>query len=873
MSVAISESLQQPHTHHDHSGDVRLSANSGWVNWKPYLHLLWREWRILRWWVLASLILTSTTMILFAVFLGRLGPNDLSYPNFLMFLYAQSFFAPGTLLIGALSSSFAQDREDISFPWCTSLPIHWGQSMAIKLVSIGAGGIACWAIALTLSTLIGEMIRPTQAIAYEAPDLKVGLGPGSASVVFTLFFVFFSLSLIGIQLCRQATNGVLLAICLSILFIPLWHFGFDQLAVRYGPRGNSFAFTVIAIGGLQLFCGGLFLAIAGYLYRWRWYTGMYSKLTPKNLLARRHSQTTDAVDTWPLSWHVPSQQAALFWLAWKKTWQAWWWVPIVVSLILLGAILQGRANNAPYFFAPLGLLLLPVFIGLDAIWSFHGERGGEPESFLAERGVSPYRNWWSRYLISTVGGTLVFLGSLYTLHVLDSIVRGNSIMLVPSSPQRPFVTLLIVGAHAFTGVCLFAGQIFRRWQLASIAVAFGVIVFFFLVNSAIATSGYVGGLLCFGLAFTAIPLSWYLSKQAAIRWQPNLDWVYPVYLSVVLIGIVFVVPWSRVWVLPPPVTALAVGRAIPPFTVPNLPEHNLEPLLSREVLFTWTDVRSLFARASADRLQSAANELRPKLKQGLEQAQRSSIPMHKVQISDVSNARAYFDSLGLTAFTALEIGDMETVELALKLRLKILTDLRPVSGICGFDSLQFEFLEGMEKNASTAALQRLKRLLGQDPSLLSDPVESAQALWKNSMEAQASFLYRNAKDINEGKVRQGLWSDNPITQSDAFLVQTRLGNSFVEEFGMIDVLSPADLLPAFELERSRREISFVYRNLQRYLTTGEVTPGLRYREADFGGLSFVDDLSWQVEHWDRQWKALARLEARLAQLPETMENP
>ncbi len=875
MSLAISETLQEPQSHHGHSGDVRLSANSRWVNWRQYQHLLWREWRILRWWLVAAVTLTLTTMTLSAVFLT--GPEGLLYRDFLVLLYTQSLIAPGTFLIGALSSSFAQDREDISFQWCTSLPVHWAQSITVKLFGACAGAVVslvvCWVMALMLSTLFDESLRPSEAIAVDEPiNARLVLFGGISSVVFTFFFVTYSVSLIGIQLCRQATNGVFLALCLSIGFLTLWYFGFREIAERYGPRGNSFAYTVVAIFGSPLICGCLFLAVASYLYRWRWYAGMYSPVAPKNFLAERQEKTLSVVDTWPLTWRVPSQQQALFWLAWRKAIQAWWWMPILVSLILLGVLMRGQSVVELYFLVPLGFLLLASFIGLGAVWSFYGERGGEAESFLAERGVSPSRHWWSHYLISTVGGTLVFLGSLFALHVLDSLIRGESILFVPESQHRPFVILLIVGAHAFTGVCLLAGQTFRRWQLAIIAVAFAVIVFCFLLGSAIATSGYVGGLLCFGLAFTGLPLSWYLSKRAAIRWQPNLDLVFPVFATIVVIGSVFMVPWVRVWVLPPSVTTLAVGRAIPSFNVPSLPAHDLEPLLSREVLFAWTDIRSLFAKTSADKLQSAANELRPKLKQCLEQAHRSSIPMHKVQDSDVINARAYFDSLGPTAFAALEIGDMETAELALKLRLKILTDLRPVSGICDLDSLQSEFLEGLERNASDEALQRLKRLLGQHPSLLSDAPESAKTLWENSMEAQASFLYRNARDLLKGKVTQVARSNDSLLESDTWLAQTKFGSWYRETARMhIDVL-PFELATDLEEERFRREVSFVYRNFQRYLSSGEVAPGLFYQELELGGICFMDDLSGQVLNWDRQWKTLAVLEARMAQLPEIFEN-
>ncbi|MBL8889980.1 MAG: hypothetical protein JNL67_08375 [Planctomycetaceae bacterium] len=66
-----------------------------------------------------------------------------------------------------------------------------------------------------------------------------------------------------------------------------------------------------------------------------------------------------------------------------------------------------------------------------------------------------------------------------------------------------------------------------------------------------------------------------------------------------------------------------------------------------------------------------------------------------------------------------------------------------------------------------------------------------------------------------------------------------------------------------EEERFRREIGHVDRDFQRYLRTGEVAQRLSERKLDFGRPSFDDKLSWQVVNWDRQWQALARLEARM----------
>jgi len=807
MSIVVSETpAERPLTATFECGYTK-STSLPWTSWQPMMHLLWREWRILRWWLVASFALAATTMMLSAAFLGGQGPTSGQYAELLVLLYAQSLIAPGTFLIGALSSSFANDREDKSFQWCTSLPVHWAQSMIVKLCLSCIGAMVSWWIALILTTLIGATIRPIEPLVVEAAnDSRLALAlykATSSAAVFAIFFATYSLSLVGIQICRQATNGVFLAICLSVAFLTLWSFGFTEVARRY-DREYSITYALLTFFGSLLMCGCLFLAVASWLYRWRWYRGMYSNVAPQNYLADQQAITADSIDHWPLRWSVPNQQQALFWLAWKKAVQAWWWVPLLVCIILFGSLVADRSGNALTFLVPLGFLLLATFIGLGSIWSYYGERGGEAESFLAERGVSPTRHWWSRYLVATVGGTLVFLSALYLLQLMDSVTRGETIVLIPPNPQLRYLTLLIAGVHAFTGVCLFAGQTFRRWQLAIIAVVFGAVVFTFLLGSAMAMAGYFGGLFCFGLVLTAIPLSWCLSRQSLVRWQPNMDWVFPLFATVVVTASVIMIPWVRLWVLPPQATELSVGRDIPSFTVPSLPRHDMQPLLSKEILYPWNDVRTLFANVNSDELRTASKSLRSQLRQYLDLAQSSTTPMTETKISDVGNLRSYFNSLGETAFVALEIGDAETAELALKLRVKILTDLRPISGLFDFDSLQTEFLEALRTKASVGALQLLRKLVLQDERLLSDAPELARTIWVKSIEAQTSFVYRNGNDLANARSPAKMSRD-----SDVWLAQTQLGRSFRHVFGI------GGDFPLFELAAKMEKNDFFVRSALR----------------------------------------------------------
>ncbi len=571
MSVALSES-----PNHESiatiAGQAKRSTRVGRRIWTPYSYLLWREWKNLRWWFPASLGLTLMIMVLFVLPLtGR--PLELGdYLDFQRLLFLQSMFAPTIFLLGALAGCFANEREESGFEWCTTLPIHWAQSLGMKWLCTAIGAVLCgvigWYFAIFLE---GWLPRPQLWNAERIAIYRAYSHPfPPVNYLATLCLVIYSLSLVCILVFRRVASGALAAVALSGLFISLLLsgvFGGFESTHLWGDLQRGDFRRVLANPGLY---GGILLVVAAGLYRWRWFAGMYANLSPIGRLSLPKAAEQNVADAWPLSWSAPNQQQVLFWLASKKAVQAWLWLPLAVVAIFVGHHARGQFFNAFSFLTPLGLLMLVVFTGLGSIWSFFGERGGESESFLAERGVSPTRYWWSRYLVAVIGSIVVLCGMMTLIWMVEQYMLNRSLPYVSWQEQLPFVATLVLGVHALGLACLLAGQTFRTWQIAVFAVGVAAIVLAFLLDVAVRSSGYWGPGVCFGLVVSAAPLSRWLTRDMLVRWQAKLGWVFPTYAAVVLLVIVLTIPWVRVWMLPPAATELSEARVIPAFTVLQL---------------------------------------------------------------------------------------------------------------------------------------------------------------------------------------------------------------------------------------------------------------------------------------------------------------
>ncbi len=221
----------------------------------------------------------------------------------------------------------------------------------------------------------------------------------------------------------------------------------------------------------------------------------------------------------------------------------------------------------------------------------------------------------------------------------------------------------------------------------------------------------------------------------------------------------------------------------------------------------------------------------------------------------------------------MEIGDGETAEVALRLRRKILDGLQPVTGLYGLDAIQFEFFENLERTSSPEALQILTELHRQQPTLLSGDTEHAHAVWTEAMKAQFSYLYRLPRGEWTSTLRQvGSAPTVSIAASDELLGQTALGRSFIERMNLVKVILPESWWYSAEEARFQREIGYAYQIFRDYQKTDRLSTTQMPYDAEFGELNSRHNLLKQIETWDNQRKAWARLLARMNQLPEKPES-
>lgn len=873
MSVAVPQSIENQSPVGRISSDVWRSTE-GWqfseVRWqiaRPLVHLLWREWRLLSWWFLAAIVFPLTVMFLTALRFSSYFGLGGSYYELVLELSRQSLLAPMVFLVGSLVASFANERDDSSFIWCTTLPLRWRLPFGVKLFCAFGGALLCWLIVLPMEIVIGRLFRPTEDLMILLPAEQVFQYAFYSYFpqTFVYFFAAYLVAMVSIQLARQASNAVTLVGVIGICFATEWYsrvFGIlDRLPIVEYPS------TYDRLAQSPIVFGAVVLASAACLYRWRWLSGMYANIKPPTVVIQVLAPSSTFVDSWPVTWAPPAPRVALNWLAYKRIAPSWNLSLVAVFVANIGFLLLDRSLSQNFVLGPFAVLALFVLIGLGSIWTCHGERGGEAESFLAERGLSPSAYWWSRYWWHTVGGTLVFL-VLLAFSLILSLLRGERVF-TSYSPFEPHLLMLvwIVGIHAYSAACMLAGQTVRNWQFAMFQVGLGTVLLVFMVFIALEASGYPGVLVACSMVLTALPLSWWLSRATLVFWKPAFDWVFPVFSVVVIASVVFATPWVRIWVLPPPANELDFGRALPEFVVPGSIGNDLQPLVGHEVFFPTKSVASTLSSRDTVALKTTAIRSRRRLNELLADAVTVG---HKVSRSEISHpmildARQCFASASEIAVVALELGDAETAELALRLRAIILADVQPVTGIYEFDSLQVEFLETLDRRSSVEAIDVLKELYQKDPSLLPDNTEEFRQIWVKSMEAQLSYLHRNVVK-NGAKSATNANHNSAISASDAWFDNMNFTSVRNARFDVLGSLLPAAVWPDLEVERYRREVSADYRMLQDYLQKGHAIEYSSHdREIFVGVLSRRSSFAYQIKNWERQRIAMARLMSRLSQ--------
>ncbi len=890
LSVSAADSVVEPKSNLQWEWSVREDDRTVWLACPSLLSLLWRDGRALLFWLGVSCALSLLIMAWSMVtYLGnREAEVDFEALLMLRWLYLQAWLGPVMFLLGALASGFASERESTSFQWCSSLPVRWYESWLVKLILALIGAVVCWAICWYAAEIWGQYL-PWQRATLSQINSRRAL-PVEMAGYWPYVLAIYSVGVLYILLTRQVITGVFLAMSVSLVLLLAW--GEARLSVVNGlPTDTTqlYRFYLWLVDPLVLGLG--LLLLSGLVYRWRWNRGMYSSGWFGWLGGvRRATAAAGAVVAWGPVWRPPATAVALVWLAWRKVFLLWCWCGAAAFLLFLSGQVDRSGNTSPWLFAifPLSMLALFLLFGLSSVWSVVGERAGEPQSCLAERGVSPTAYWWSRYGVVVLGGVVLLTGLYVSLHELGRLTQRVA---VPPLPREGYVwTLLIFGlaVQAIGSLGMLAGQLLRSWELAIFGLIASTVLLLMLAFNAAETSGLAGLLWSWGLVLAVAPLSWAVTWLGLARWQPRMGWMYAVVVLGIIGASLLGVSWLRVQVLPPANPVLAQARRLPAIDANILhgfrhrhfqkfregvtPEETED--LRSAVRLAQSELEHLLAwieSCEAPDFDPATIDTRlgPRFRDTASASATESIPYEELTMGEMSELRVRFATLSENALIALQVGEWEVAELLLKLRVKLLSAARPIVGICGLDVHQHAFLESLSYRASDEAIVGLHAMLKKDPHLLTGDPAQAHQQWMAAMESQFSFIYRT------GFVPDDPGSDLVTSvdataglESDRWQRELQAGRSFHSRATLPWSLWPRSVQAAWERERYQREVGAAYAKFQNYCRTGRLPQDLS--ESDVGKRIANHRLFRQIDHWalERNLAAYITLGRAAALVPE-----
>ncbi len=402
-------------------------------------HLWWKEVRQVLPLVWMQLGLGVCFQLLFLF-----HPETAYVPRFLVFVGMPSLFAAGVgvLLVG-------QEKERRTLDWLRSLPVASRDLVAVKLATGLVALVAFWCLNSLLSAIL---ILP--AGRWPVPS------PADSWVVYAGWKYLWPLQSVFLLLAGFATAWIFRSSLVALLaLVPLSllpgaiAFGLNHLVQWPAETSSILNDPAPWMTAVALIVSSLPLLIVG------WRRGVRS-LAPEQVFEKRfswhwaRSRRWGEADIWARPCHAPAAM-----LSWQFVRQN---RPVLagIGLMLLAALgllatTPSLSSAQPAWAALLGLLAA-CWLGVLA---FAGDGVQDRIRFLADRGVSPAKVWWTRHapplsLLAMALGLMVLC--------LPAHVR---------SAQLPAAGVLL-----FAGAVLFAytvsqavGQVFRSSTIAAIA--------------------------------------------------------------------------------------------------------------------------------------------------------------------------------------------------------------------------------------------------------------------------------------------------------------------------------------------------------------------------------------------------------------------
>ncbi len=838
--------------------------------------LIWRERRNLQWWLLATTVMMLCiqvgTLILFPPY---------SLPNadaFRYLLYFQAIMAPIMFLIGCMAICFALELDEPGFQWTTAMPLRWEWVFFLKVGSIYLGASLAYGIALVTATLI-VTLTTLLGLLPEGGLSDVEIADKLRNLQDALYFgvlaawIGFPMMLIGVLTARTSANGVILGMFIMIGMVSVWSANLSSSALirdfRLEPERARWLELWLAVA-----VGSVSLSITAWMFRWRWRSGNDWQWSLPRILGRTSAAAVNV--TWRASEATSDARgewSMLLWLAVRRV--GWVGVGLVGLWVLTGiGVLADQANvwillpsisgGAIFASAFCGQILLTIWIAVQA---FVGDVNGEEAHFLAERGVHPTKLWLSRYLIHVVGPTSL---ALITWVVFWQTAPSSGDWQVVAGIQMVFML------HTTAVMGMLAGQSLRSWQVAVFSLALAGVFGFSLLMVSLEAGGFWGVGLNAVLWSLALPVSWFLTQSQLARWQPRLGWVFPS-VVVVLLGLsCLCLPLLRIAVLPASATELAQAKPLPTTRIWTLPTLNksdleshvpmasfLEELSKQNIRGVTAEKHQLFISGQMRSIEATAAAIRGCL-------DAEPLAWDRVRSTDVTHVTKCCQWLSKAAELAVLNGQVEIAEECLRLHSKILQGARPIAGLIGLSQDHSRQLIEFEKIPDEYWRPLVQRFPpDQWLSDLDEPQQ--QQVLREVTEAVFSFAYRDPM----GEVRSRLGARELST--DLILSKLTLDDRILHEAGVLNenrhhavtslrVLGIEAWVESFHTERSRREVSYLYRQWQQSMGTDNTHTRGRRGDEEWQGRWATDTYLDQRGQWNEEQKATRALQIKLEAL-------
>ncbi len=478
------------------------------MNWTPYLHLLWKEYRAIRgfWIALVALALGLQ-------WLGLTYSTDAAWR--LLFLYNVALATPAFFALGCAATAWAIEREDETFQWLRAAPVSERQVFVSKLALAAAATLAMYALLWLLAWWTAGRLPAAGTLRGM---LGLWLIAGAEALAWgTLFSLLMTRPLASTCLALFVTSAVVHVLAWSLRSSTVYEFDFaDYLAA--GPWRLAILVVVL---GFDVYLG----------LRWMHGSDTESQRRPLRIRLRRKANESVAANerTTATQLRIARSRSStlghLFWQQWRQS--RWMMCGLAAAFVALAtlAVISAWQDVPPVAFV--AALIIAVLAGTFA---FQPDQERRNYRFFQEHNVPPRYVWFTRQVpwiaLLTLSTVVVLLLSLYPLwyqflrdvdRFASSWQRGHVGPFDRRDLNTSFALLLLGPAWIATAYASgqFCSMLIRSGLLAGVAAAL------------------LGGVLCFWilLVLPMMHLSWFATVAPIplvllwATWLRAPDWV------------------------------------------------------------------------------------------------------------------------------------------------------------------------------------------------------------------------------------------------------------------------------------------------------------------------------------------------------------